>query len=62
MAVAHSMVVRAFDMCERQEPYHELGATYVDEQRRHHVVDRLMRRIEPLGYHVHLEPRPSTAS
>jgi transposase len=62
VAVAHSMVVSAFYMFERQEPYHELGATYFDEQRRHHVVDRLMRRIEQLGYHVHLEPRPTTAS
>jgi transposase len=62
VAVAHAMVVRAFYMFVRQEPYHELGASYVDEQRRHSVVDRLMRRIEPLGYHVHLEPRPTTAS
>jgi transposase len=62
IAVAHSMVVSAFYLCVRQETYHELGATYVDEQRRHHVVDRLMRRIEQLGCHIHLEPRPTTAS
>jgi transposase len=62
IAVAHAMVVRAFYLFVRQETYHDLGATYVDEQRRHHVGDRLMRRIEPLGYHVHLEPRPMTAS
>jgi transposase len=62
VAVAHSMLVSAFSMFERQEPYHELGAAYFDEQRRHHAVDRLMRRIEQLGYHVHLEPRPTTAS
>jgi transposase len=62
IAVAHSMVVSAFYRLVRQEPYHDLGATYFDEQRRHHLVDRLMRRIEQLGYHVHLEPRPSTAS
>jgi transposase len=62
VAVAHSMVVSALYMLERQEPYHELGAIYFDAQRQHHVVDRLMRRIEQLGYHVHLEPRPTTAS
>jgi transposase len=56
VAVAHAMVVSAFYMFERQEPYHELGAADFDEQRRHHAVDRLMRRIEQLGYHVHLEP------
>jgi len=43
-------------MLSRQEPYHELGATYFDERRRHYTVDRLARRIEHLGYRVHLEP------
>ena len=56
MAVAHAIVVSAFHMLSRHEPYHELGANYFDEQRRHHLVDRLTRRIQRLGYHVHLEP------
>jgi transposase len=59
MAVAHSIVVSAFHMLSRHEPYHELGANYFDEQRRHHLVDRLTRRIERLGYRVHLEPVPA---
>jgi transposase len=56
VAVAHAMVVSAFYMLVRQEPYHDLGANYFDEHRRHAVVDRLMRRIQHLGYRVHLEP------
>jgi transposase len=56
VAVAHAMVVSAFHMLVRQESYHELGANYFDEHRRHAVVDRLLRRIEHLGYRVHLEP------
>lgn len=56
VAVAHAMVVSAFHMLVRQESYHELGTNYFDEHRRHAVVDRLMRRIEHLGYRVHLEP------
>jgi hypothetical protein len=32
------------------------GANYVDERRRQFTVDRLTRRIEHLGYRVHLEP------
>jgi transposase len=40
VAVAHSLVVSAFDLFERQEPYHELGATDCDEQRRHYRVNR----------------------
>jgi transposase len=59
MAVAHSMVVSAFHMLSRNEPYHELGATYFDEHRREHLVDRLTRRLEHLGYRVSLEPVPA---
>jgi transposase len=56
MAVAHSIVVSAFHMLSRHEPYRELGANYFDECQRTHLVDRLTRRIERLGYHVSLEP------
>jgi transposase len=62
VAVAHSMVVSAFYMLVRQEPYQELGANYFDEQQRHHLVDRLTRRIAQLGYQVHLEPLPTPAA
>ena len=55
-AVAYAIVVSAFHMLSRQEPYRELGANYFDAQRHGHLVDRLTRRIEHLGYHVHLEP------
>jgi transposase len=55
MAVAHAIVVSAFHMLSRHELYRELGANYVDEQRRDHLVDHLTRRIQRLGYHVHLE-------
>ena len=56
LAVAHAIVVSAFHMLSRHEPYHELGANYFDEFRRHHLVDRLARRIERLGYRVSLQP------
>ena len=56
MAVAHAIVVRAFHMLARHESYRELGANYFDEQRRDRLVDHLTRRIQRLGYHVHLEP------
>jgi transposase len=55
-AVAHSIVRSAFHMLSHNEPYHELGSNYFDEHRREHLVDRLTRRIERLGYHVALEP------
>ena len=56
IAVAHAIVVSAFHMLSRHEPYRELGPNYFDERRREHLVDRLTRRIQHLGYHVHLEP------
>jgi transposase len=56
VAVAHSIVRSAFHMLSRNEPYHELGGNYFDEHRREHLVDRLTRRIERLGYRVALEP------
>jgi len=39
IAVAHAMVARAFHRLSRHEPYHELGANYVDEQRRDHLLN-----------------------
>jgi transposase len=56
MAVAHSIVVSAFHMLSRHEPYQELGADYFEARRRDHLVDRLTRRITRLGYRVTLEP------
>jgi transposase len=56
IAVAHSMMCSVFHMLSRNEGYRELGANYFDERRRQFTVDRLTRRIERLGYHVHLEP------
>jgi transposase len=56
IAVAHSIVVSAFHMLVRGEPYRELGANYFDERRQTHLVDQLTRRIERLEYRVTLEP------
>ena len=56
IAVAHSIMKSIFYMLSRNAPYHELGAHYFDERQRHSTVDRLARRIEHLGYRVHLEP------
>lgn len=40
LAVAHVIVVSAFYRLSRNEPYREFGANYVDEHRRHQLVDR----------------------
>ena len=56
IAVAHAIVVSAFHMLSRHEPYRELGPNYFDERWQEHLVDRLSRRIQLLGYRVHFEP------
>jgi len=50
-----------FYILVRHEPYRELGATYFDRLRHSQSVERLTRRLEQLGYAVHLEPRPAAA-
>jgi transposase len=62
IAVAHSIMKSIFYMLSRNVPYHELGANYFDERRRHYTVDRLARRIEHLGYRVSLEPVAAPAA
>ena len=62
VAVAHSILVIAYHMLSRHEPYRELGGNYFDERKKESVVNRLMRRIQNLGYHVSLEPIAAAAT
>lgn len=57
VAVAHSLLVIVYHMLRRHEPYHEMGGNYFDERKKESVVDRLLKRIERLGYDVHIEPK-----
>jgi transposase len=58
VAVAHSILVSAYHMLARQEPYHELGGNYFDEHKRAFVANHLVRRLEKLGYQVVIEMQP----
>jgi hypothetical protein len=62
MAVAHFIIVRAFHMRTRREPYHELGAPDFDRLQRHYTVDWLAQRLERLGYRVHFAPVAETVA
>jgi transposase len=55
LAVAHTILVTAYHMMQRQQLYADLGGNYFDERDRHHVQRRLVRRLEQLGYTVTLE-------
>jgi transposase len=59
MAVAHSILVIAYDMIQRQEPYREAGADFFDRLQPEDTARRLVKRLEHLGYHVTLKS-PST--
>jgi transposase len=59
VAVAHSIVVIAYHLLYRKEPYRELGGDYFDKQRPDATAKRLVKRIERLGYAVLLQ-QPAT--
>lgn len=55
VAVEHSILVTAYHMIQRQEPYHELGGDYFDKRRPQVTAKRLVKRLEQLGYQVSLQ-------
>jgi transposase len=56
VAVAHSILVIAYHLLERECAYSELGHNYFDERDRQTLERRLVRRLEALGYRVTVEP------
>ncbi len=54
VAVGHTILVIAYHVLSRREPYRELGANYFDQCDQKHVERRLVRRLERLGYVVEL--------
>ena len=62
IAVAHSIIVIIYHLLTRQEPYHDLGGNYFDERKREYVANRLVRRLEKIGYEVALTSKPAAAS
>jgi transposase len=56
VAVGHSILVIAYHLIKRHEPYRELGPDYFDKCRPEATAKRLTRRLEKLGYQVTLQP------
>lgn len=52
IAVGHSILVMAYHMLRKHEPYHELGHDFFDQRRRDSTVRHLFRRLEKLGVEV----------
>jgi transposase len=60
VAVMHSILVIAYHLIQRQEPYCELGGNYFDQRRPEATADRLVKRLAKLGYQVSLQQAPAT--
>lgn len=59
VAVAHSILVIAYHLIQRREPYRELGGDYFDRRRPEATAKRLLKRLERLGYDISLISQPS---
>lgn len=65
VALGHTILVIVYHILTRRQPYHELGVAYFDQLERQRVEQRLVRRLERLGYTVSLhspEPEPTVAA
>lgn len=55
VALEHTILVIAYHLIKRQEPYRELGGDYFDKRRPEATAKRLVKRLEQLGYSVSLQ-------
>ncbi len=60
VALGHTILVMIYHILTRREPYHELGVAYFDQLERQRVEQRLVHRLERMGYTVALQPRTET--
>jgi transposase len=56
VALGHTILVIIYHILTRRQPYQELGGAYFDQLDRERVEQRLVRRLQRLGYTVSLEP------
>jgi transposase len=55
VAVAHSLLAIIYALLTRGSTYADRGPAYFDERDRHHTSQRLVARLERLGFRVNLE-------
>jgi transposase len=56
IALGHTILIIVYHVLTRRQPYQDLGAAYFDTREKQRVEQRLVRRLEGLGYRVALEP------
>lgn len=59
MAVAHTILLIAYRLLKDGQTYHDLGPDYFDRRDQRRVEQRLVHRLEGLGYQVSLAPVPA---
>jgi transposase len=57
LAVAHALLEVIYHILRNRKPYKEMGADYLDHQKKEKTVNRLVSRLSRLGYQVSLEPQ-----
>ena len=62
VAVAHALLVVIYHLLLWQKPYAELGADYFDQLDRERTANRLVKRLERIGYQVTIEASPTLAA
>lgn len=62
VAVAHSLLVIAYHLIQRDEDYKELGGNYFDTRQPVKVIHTLVSRLQQLGYEVQLNPRTEASA
>jgi transposase len=62
MAVAHSMIVVGFYLIKYDLQFKDLGADFFDRRNREHATRRAAKRLNALGYTVHLEQTVSVSA
>lgn len=61
VAVMHSILVIAYHLIQRKEPYRELGGNYFDQRNSEVMAQRLLKRLERLGFEVSIQQVPAAS-
>jgi len=62
VAVAHRILIAAYHILLKQQPFHDLGCNYLSQRpQKEGLLQRLQSRLERLGYQVLLQPLPSSS-
>jgi transposase len=56
IALGHTILIIVYYVLARKQPYQDLGTAYFDQLEQHRVQQRLVHRLERMGFQVSLQP------